>query len=169
MSGFNLTEAQKKQITDLLAQMTVEEKEWAKKQVADYHKYYDLTHYGDLYRLTDPAADPFFCDWEMVSRDKGEVLFTRVVMRKPENYYQMRRLKGLDPQLTYQVNGGTSYPGDVLMNAGYPLPVFHGDYSLLNLGMSLGYQIVSGFQIYPCQPGWFEGQESWFQFKLGLL
>ena len=43
------------------------------------------------------------------------------------------RLKGLDPQLTYQVNGGTSYPGDVLMNAGYPLPVFHGDYQSLQL------------------------------------
>ena len=47
--------------------------------------------------------------------------------------FRVLRLKGLDPQLTYQVNGGTSYPGDVLMNAGYPLPVFHGDYQSLQL------------------------------------
>ena len=102
--------------------MTEEEKEWAKKQAADYHKYYDLTHYGDLYRLTDPAADPFFCDWEMVSRDKGEVLFTRVVMRKPENYYQMRRLRGLDPEKMYRdEESGRVYSGALLMAAGLDL------------------------------------------------
>ena len=42
-------------------------------------------------------------------------------------------LKGLDPRLTYQINGRESFPGDVLMNAGYPLPVFHGDYQSLQL------------------------------------
>ena len=76
--------------------LTEEEKAIAKAQVADYHKYYDLTHYGDLYRLTDPAVDPFVCDWQFVSPDKKEVLFTRVVMRRPENLYQVRRLRGLD-------------------------------------------------------------------------
>ena len=46
------------------------------------------------------------------------------------------RLKGLDPQLTYQINGGDTYPGDVLMNAGYPLPVLTGDYQSLQLYLS---------------------------------
>ncbi len=102
--------------------MTEEEKEWAKKQVADYHKYYDLTHYGDLYRLTDPAVDPFFCDWELVSPDKEEALFTRVVMRKPENYYQMKRLRGLDPEKMYRVEGTEQvYSGALLMAAGLDL------------------------------------------------
>ena len=81
--------------------LTEEEKAIAKAQVADYHKYYDLTHYGDLYRITDPAADPFVCDWEFVSPDKTEVLFTRVVMRRPENLYQAPRLRGLDPEKIY--------------------------------------------------------------------
>lgn len=102
--------------------MTEEEKEWAKKQAADYHKYYDLTHYGDLYRLTDPAVDPFFCDWELVSPDKGEALFTRVVMRKPENYYQMKRLRGLDPEKMYRAEGTEQvYSGALLMAAGLDL------------------------------------------------
>ena len=30
-------------------------------------------------------------------------------------------------------SGRESFPGDVLMNAGYPLPVFHGDYQSLQL------------------------------------
>ena len=43
------------------------------------------------------------------------------------------RLKGLDPALRYQVNGQGSYPGDVLMNAGWPLPPLGGDYRAVQL------------------------------------
>ena len=44
------------------------------------------------------------------------------------------RLKGLDPQRSYRVNGSRErYPGDVLMNAGYPLPMPLGDYQSLQL------------------------------------
>lgn len=102
--------------------LTEEEKAIAKAQVADYHKYYDLTHYGDLYRLTDPAVDPFVCDWQFVSPDKKEVLFTRVVMRRPENLYQVRRLRGLDPEKVYvDEETGRKYSGALLMHAGLDL------------------------------------------------
>jgi len=102
--------------------LTEEEKAIAKAQVADYHKYYDLTHYGDLYRLTDPAVDPFVCDWQFVSPDKKEVLFTRVVMRRPENLYQARRLRGLDPEKVYvDEETGRKYSGALLMHAGLDL------------------------------------------------
>ncbi len=102
--------------------LTQEEKEAARAQVQEYHKYYDLTHYGDLYRLTDPAVHPFFCDWAFVSPDKNQVLFTRVVMRKPENYFQYRRLAGLDPEKFYvDQETGDRYSGALLMNVGIDL------------------------------------------------
>lgn len=50
------------------------------------------------------------------------MLFTRVVMRKPENYYQMRQLKGLDPEKMYRdEESGRVYSGALLMAAGLDL------------------------------------------------
>ncbi len=102
--------------------LTPEEKAIAKEQIAAYHKYYDLIHYGDLYRITDPARDPYFADWQFVSPDRTEALFTRVVMRKPENYYQTQRLRGLDPEKYYTDEAtGETYSGALLMSAGIDL------------------------------------------------
>ncbi len=102
--------------------LTEAEKETVKKQVADYHKYYDLIHYGDFYRITSPTEDPFLCDWEFVSPDRSEVLFTRVVMRRPENVYQLQRLRGLDPDRMYtDEDTGETYSGALLMHAGINL------------------------------------------------
>lgn len=99
--------------------MTDEEKEIVKQQVADYHKYYDLIRYGDFYRITAPTENPFVCDWEFVSPDKNEVMFTRVVMRQPDNFYQLQRLRGLDPNKMYtDEDTGEVYSGALLMNAG---------------------------------------------------
>lgn len=99
--------------------LTEEEKETVKKQVADYHKYYDLIHYGDFYRITAPTEDPFLCDWEFVSPDKSEALFTRVIMRRPDNLFQAQRLRGLDPDKMYtDEETGEIYSGALLMHAG---------------------------------------------------
>ena len=46
------------------------------------------------------------------------------------------RLKGLDPERTYQVNGQGAYPGDVLMEAGWPLPMVLDDYQPMQLYLS---------------------------------
>ncbi len=103
-------------------EMTDEEKEAVKAQVADYHKYYDLTHYGDLYRLTAPTDDPFQCDWMFVSPNKGEALYTRVIMRKPDKPYQVAHLRGLDPDRLYRdEETGEVYSGAVLMYGGLDL------------------------------------------------
>ncbi len=102
--------------------LTPEEKEAVKAQVADYHKYYDLIHNGDLYRITDPTLDPFFCDWEFVSPDQTEVLFTRVMMRRPINFFQVQRLRGLDPDKLYtDQETGETWSGAFLMSAGVDL------------------------------------------------
>ena len=103
--------------------LTEEEKAEVRREVADYHKYYDLIHEGDFYRLTAPTEDPFVCDWEFVSPDKNEVLYTRVIMRQPENVYQVARLRGLDPAKLYRdEETGRVCSGALLMHAGLPLP-----------------------------------------------
>ena len=102
--------------------LTPEERETVKRQVADYHKYYDLIHYGDFYRITSPTEDPYLCRWQFVSPDKKEVLFTQVVMRQPANNYQPQRLPGLDPAAWYvDQETGQTYSGALLMHAGLDL------------------------------------------------
>ena len=102
--------------------LTPEERETVKRQVADYHKYYDLIHYGDFYRITSPTEDPYLCRWQFVSPDKKEVLFTQVVMRQPANNYQLQRLPGLDPAAWYvDQETGQTYSGALLMHAGLDL------------------------------------------------
>ena len=116
---------------------TQEEKEAIKQQVAFFKEHYHLIQRGDYYRLTDPFANGPYTAWEQVSSDRREALVSLVATSlQAAPPFQALRLKGLDPQLTYQVNGGDSYPGDVLMNAGYPLPLFHGDYQSLQLYLS---------------------------------
>ena len=98
---------------------TEEDKKIVKQQVAEYHKYYDVIHFGDLYRLISPSENPFRAAWEFVSEDKTEALLTSVVMRKPEDRALFIKLKGLDPD-KYYIDEDTHevYSGALLMNAG---------------------------------------------------
>ena len=98
---------------------TEEDKKIVKQQVGEYHKYYDVIHFGDLYRLISPSENPFRAAWEFVSEDKTEALLTSVVMRKPEDRALFIRLKGLDPD-KYYIDEDTHevYSGALLMNAG---------------------------------------------------
>jgi alpha-galactosidase len=99
--------------------MTEEEKEIVRRQVAEYHKYYDLIRYGDFYRLMHPDEDKFYCEWEFVSPDKNQVLFTSVVMRRPPHGFHIQRLRGLDPEKNYKdEETGEVYSGALLMYAG---------------------------------------------------
>ena len=102
--------------------LTEEERELVRGQVADYHKYYDLLHYGDFYRLTSPTEDPYLCRWQFVSPDKKEVLFTQVIMRQPPAVCQFQKLPGLDPDAWYRDEAtGAVYSGALLMHAGLNL------------------------------------------------
>jgi len=99
--------------------MTDEEKQKVVAQVAEYHKYYDVIHYGDLYRLLSPWEDHRFAVWQFVSQDKSESLVTKVTLDNVWDHFQIIRLQGLDPQKTYycpQLDLTAS--GALLMNAG---------------------------------------------------
>ena len=98
------------------------EKEIVKEQVKEYHRYYDLIHEGDLYRLIDPYFDHFRCAWGFVSPDKTEALFTVVTMRKVENKIFILKLAGLDKDKFYRNEAdGEIYSGALLMNSGINL------------------------------------------------
>ena len=116
---------------------TPEEREVIKQQVAFFKEHYDLIQLGDYYRLTDPFANGPYTAWEQVSPDRREALVSLVTTSlQAAAPFRTLRLKGLDPALTYRVNGQEAYPGDMLMNAGYPLPMFQGDYQSLQLYLS---------------------------------
>ena len=99
--------------------LTEKDIEIVKKQVADYHKYYDLTHNGDLYRIVNPWDNSYYAAWELVSPDKSEMLFTLVNMRYYHCNKRIIRFRGLDADKTYRLEeNGELYSGAFLMNAG---------------------------------------------------
>lgn len=107
---------------------TKEESELIKAQVAEYHKYYDVIHYGELYRLISPFENEFRAAWMFVSQDKDEALVTSVVIKRPEDRGFTLRLKGLDPAKYYvDEDDGEIYSGALLMNAGICLD-FNGEW-----------------------------------------
>jgi alpha-galactosidase len=109
-----------------LTKLTEEERELVKKQVADYHRYYDLIQNGDYYRLINPTEDranmTSAAAWQSVSSDKNEVLLTYVVMQTQVSVSRYIRLRGLDPEKYYvDTATGRKYSGALLMNAGLNL------------------------------------------------
>ena len=108
-----------------------------KEQSDLFRKYYPLIIKGDYYRLTDPFREGPCAAWEQVSPDRREALVSLVTgSAHAAPPFSVLRLKGLDPCLTYQINGQGAYPGDVLMEAGWPLPMLQGDYQSMQLYLS---------------------------------
>lgn len=110
---------------------TQEDAELVKEQVKEYHKYYDIIHKGDLYRLITPDTNDYRCAWMFVTENKNEALLTSVTIKinRDRSYYL--KLKGLDPEKYYvDDESGEVYSGALLMNAGLNLsdyPSYDGD------------------------------------------
>ena len=117
-----------------LSKCTPEEKETVRRQTAFFKEHCELIHDGDYYRLSDPFRNGPYTAWEHVSSDKREALVSLVTgpFRGAPPFLTLR-IKGLDPALRYRVNGEGSWSGDVLMQAGWPLPILLGDYQALQL------------------------------------
>ena len=102
--------------------LTDEEKAIVKRQVEEYHRYYDLIRTGDLYRLILPEENPYRAAWEIVAADRSEALFTLVTMRREQAKYLIVKLRGLDPEGVYVCDEcGFRGSGALLMNAGLVL------------------------------------------------
>ena len=113
---------------------TTEEKEVIKRQAAFFKEHYDLIQRGDYYRLASPFDGGPYTAWEQVSADRREALVSLVYgPARAAQPFRALRLKGLNPETFYQVNGGEILRGDVLMHAGWPLPLPNGDYQTVQL------------------------------------
>ena len=114
---------------------TEEECEAVKAQCEEYHKLYDVIHYGELYRLITPYDGNGDCyAWEYVSEDKNEALLTYVLLLSRPRVRREVRLKGLDPNKTYRdEETGKTYKGSTLMNAGLNFVRFEGDFNSLKV------------------------------------
>ncbi len=117
-----------------LGKITPEERAVIAEQVETYKAHWALLREGDYYRLTDPFREGPYTAWAHVSPDRREALVELVTGSTHAALpFTNLRLRGLDPELRYRVNGGESWPGGVLMAAGYPIPLFSGDYQTLQL------------------------------------
>jgi alpha-galactosidase len=117
-----------------MSKATQEDKEAVVQQVKTYKQHWELIQTGDYYRLTDPFQAGPYTAWAHVSQDRKQALVSLVtgtIHAAPP--FTTLRLKGLDPALRYRVNGEESYPGDVLMQVGYPVPMMLNDYQSFQL------------------------------------
>ena len=111
-----------------------QEKAMVVKQIQAYKESYDLIQTGDYYRLSVPTPDGAPTAWLHVSTDRRTALLCVVAGQTHAGPpFRQVKLRGLDPTLQYRLTGDdTPWPGDVLMQAGYPLPMLE-EYHCLRL------------------------------------
>ena len=106
-----------------------------KKQVKRFKELEPLIHGGLYYRLSNVADSIHYVAWQFVSPDKNRSLLNIVVTNPQANSAPVHiRLKGLNPDAVYSINGGEfECSGYALMNAGYTFPQLLGDYPSMQI------------------------------------
>lgn len=99
-------------------------------QIELYHKHNDLIREGDYYRIASFRENHQHDCWQIVSKDKSESLVTYVQVMGVANVHSKRiKLNGLEELSTYKLAGTEEvYSGEMLMNAGFLIKGFWGDY-----------------------------------------
>lgn len=117
-----------------LGALPEQEKDMVVQQIQAYKESYDLIQTGDYYRLSVPTPDGAPTAWLHVSPDRRTALLCVVAGQTHAGPpFRQVKLQGLDPTLQYRLTGDdTPWPGDVLMQAGYPLPMLE-EYHCLRL------------------------------------
>ena len=119
-----------------LTEMTDEEKEIIKEQIADYKEIRELIQTGEFYRLISPfTGEGNMTAWMVVAEDKSEAYVGCYrVLAKPNPKFYNLELKGLDPEQKYQIVGSDEiHGGDELMYAGLNLPAMFNGIDLSNM------------------------------------
>lgn len=106
-----------------LTAFTEEEDAIVRAQVEYYKKVRPLVQFGDFYRLLSPFEGNETA-WMFVSEDRSEAFAAYYkVLAEPNAGYRWIRLKGLDPDADYRIDGIDSpVGGDELMRAGLAVP-----------------------------------------------
>ncbi|MEW4327953.1 alpha-galactosidase [Rossellomorea marisflavi] len=103
--------------------LSQEEKEAVRKQVTFFKANRRLIQFGSFHRLVSPFEGNDAA-W-MVSDGNEAILAFYRVLAKPNPSLIRVRMRGLDPDGLYELNGsGTRYYGDELMNVGFLIPPF---------------------------------------------
>jgi len=106
-----------------LSKLTDEEKGQVKEQIERYLRIDDLILSGDLYRISDPFTQNYFCEM-VVGKDKKRAYVVGERFRgEPNDHTRFCRLYGLDESKTYRIKelnltasgaalarGGVTYP-----------------------------------------------------------
>lgn len=102
-----------------ITKIHAEDKKRIPKQIALYHKYNDLIHKGDYYRISASVDHGYDC-WQVVSKDKKETLVTFIqVLAQPNVHSRKIRLKGLlEEEMYHNEESNISYSGGALMHGG---------------------------------------------------
>lgn len=113
-----------------LGKITEDEKAYVKEQIITFHKYWDLIHNGDYYRLTSSLENNQLAAWEYVAKDQSQALLNVVTLNTHGNPpAQYIKCKGLIPDAVYEIDGtDQGYSGSALMNAGIPIPFMRDEY-----------------------------------------
>ena len=108
--------------------LSEEEKNVCKEQIAAYRKISDLMLRGDLYRLSNPFSENYFCEM-IVSKDKRCAYVVGEQLRAiPLANTQYVKLVGLAEEKLYRIEElNLTASGKTLIFVGVPLPKL-GDY-----------------------------------------
>jgi len=106
-----------------ITKLPEEERKLIPEQTAMYHKYHELIRDGEYYRILSYRENHRSDCWAVASEDKNEVL---VQVNMPSRKV---RLRGFDPAKKYRLEGTDEvYSGEMLMNAGFRMKDFWGDF-----------------------------------------
>ncbi len=101
-----------------LNSLTSEERAQVREQIAFMKEYRQVIQFGDFYRLLSPFEGNFTA-WMVVSPDRRTALVGWYkALNEVNGPYRRVRLRGLDPELCYTVDGGSAHYGDELMEVG---------------------------------------------------
>lgn len=103
-----------------------------KEQVVISKKLRPLLSHGEFHRLISPFEGGLAA-WQLVSADRAEAIAICASAQVEANTYEfLLRLRGLEAEALYAINGETEMKGDVLMNVGLSvLPLLGGAESRL--------------------------------------
>ena len=115
-----------------LMNLSEEEKQEIRDQIAEYKNYAPIIQNGLYYRLSDPRKEEI-CAWEFVHTDEnGQIrVLLNVVMQAIHGNMTVNyiKLQGLEETAVYrEEKSGKRYSGAALMYGGMPLPVELGEY-----------------------------------------
>ncbi|MCR5778110.1 MAG: alpha-galactosidase [Lachnospiraceae bacterium] len=123
-----------------LTQISEEDRKAIPSQLKEYRAIQHLVQTGDYYRIASYRTNGRYDAFMNVSKDKKEAyLMYMQVLARPNDKGQRICLKGLDPDMRYEVeceDRKETYKGDVLMNVGFILPCIREDFSAVMIKIS---------------------------------